>query len=95
MRASPTISISDLTSAYVALNLFIREATEAGTGFAALQALYAMDDASTYSEALNALSIPLPTSAEDVRSISANLYELLTGYAYNSTPTPTITHKSA
>ena len=95
MFASPTISISDLTSAYVALNLFIREATEPGAGFAALQTLYAMDDEISYSEALNVLSIPLPTSAEDVRSISTELYELLTGYAYNSTPAPTVTRKSA
>ena len=95
MFATPTISISDLTSAYVALNLFIREATESGAGFAALQTLYTMDDEISYSEALNALSIPLPTSAEDVRSISAELYELLTGYAYNATPTPTVTRKSA
>ncbi len=95
MFASPTISLSDLTSAYVALNLFIREATEAGTGFAALQSLYAMDDETAYKEVLNALSIPLPTSAEDVRTISANLYELLTGYAYNTTTVPMISHKSA
>ena len=94
MFSSPILSLSDLTSAYVALNLFLSEATHAGDGFAALQILFAADATCSYAELLNRISIPLPNNADAMRTLSAALYELLTGYTYNVTPAPSFTHKS-
>ena len=95
MLAKPTMVLSDLTSAYVAINLFIAEAQTEGAGFTSLQTLLSADESLSYAKVLEALSIPLPTSAEDVHALSATLYELLTGYAYNITPLPTLTYKAA
>ena len=95
MLTKPTMVLADLTSAYVAMNLFIAEAQTEGAGFAALQTLLATEEELSYAEVLEALSIPLPTSAEAVHTLSATLYELLTGYSYNITPLPTLTRKAA
>ncbi len=95
MFETPTRILSDLTSAYTAINLFIAEAKTSGAGFSALQTLLDPAEEYSYIQMLEALSIPSPTNSEAVRSLSAQLYELLTGYAYHPTALPTLTHKAA
>ena len=92
---SPTLALSDLTSAYVSINLFMKEASAEGTGFAALETLLTTKETRSYAELLSELSIPQLTNREDASALFASLYERLTGYAYNSAPFPTTTHKPA
>lgn len=95
MLTTPTLVLSDLTSSYVAINLFVSEAQTEGAGFSALQVLLTANENLSYAEVLDTLSIPLPTSPEAVHTLSATLYELLTGYSYNITPLSTLTYKVA
>ncbi len=94
MLHTPMQAFADLSSAYIALSVFLLEKESDGAGFAALELLLAQDASNgNFGSVLSALSLPHPADAQTLTSLATALYEALTGYSYGGAPTapPTLT----
>ncbi len=87
MLHTPCHTFSELTSVYVAVSLYAKEAATSGAGFAAFDVLLTANAGrKAYTEVLSALSLQSPADSDAVRTLATTLYEVLTGYAYNGAP---------
>lgn len=87
MFHSPTRSLSGVTSAYIAIALFLKETETEGAGFAAYEALLAKTkDGATFAEALAAMGLSCPADDAVMADLFSSLFTALTGYSYSDLP---------
>ena len=95
MFSAPMQCYGDLHSVYAALSLFAMEARADGTGFAAYERLLATANGGEYAQELLAMGIAAPDTAGGLPTLTASIYEILTGQSYIISPPKLTSFKAA